>query len=185
MPVLVVAMIFFGMISCAMAVSLALIYLSSNENHQSSESSTTIQPTEISEGSMYAISRNGEYIGYDFDSSRKKGHMCDAKNASSKEKAAPFKFTKSGDFWIVATDCDNDGNYTSYLSGTSDLIAARDKSDRSTQRWKVECSNRMDGNTSLLECSFHNKKNGKYLNGSTYTSPSFTSEKQKYKVDLL
>lgn len=178
--VVVMAMSFFGIVSLAL-VGVALMMSRSKETTES----TIVAPTEISEGSRYVISKNGEYIAQDFDSSRGKGKMCDAKNTTSKDNAAPFKFTKSGDFWTVATDCDGDGNFTSYLTGTSDLIAARDKKDDKTQRWKVECSNRMDGNANIMECGFRNRKQDKYLNGTSYTSPSYGSEKQLYRLDIL
>src|SRR6056300_595622 len=77
--------------------------------------------TSIVDGKLYTISKTNSYIGHDFDTSRGKGKMCDAKVTQNSD-AAAFKFIKDGDTWIVSTDCDGDGNYTSFLNGTKDLI---------------------------------------------------------------
>jgi len=121
-------------------------------------------PIELVDDGMFTISRNESYIGQDFDESRGKGKMCDA-SVTKRANAAPFKFTKDGSSWIIATDCDGDGNYTSFLNGTEDLIAARNKKKSSIQRWNVECLSK--------GCSFKNKDTGKYLAG-TFKNPEYT-----------
>jgi hypothetical protein len=131
-------------------------------------------PVEIKDGSTYTISRDGVYIKQDFDTSRGKGEMCDATTTTSTSDAAPFKFTKYGaNHWIMATDCDGDGNWTSFLNGSNDLIRARDKDVPHRQQWHVTCY--PDG------CEFKNRKSGTYLGG-TFTAPEFGSTATRYVV---
>lgn len=129
----------------------------------------------ITSGSRYAVAdaSGSSYIGQDFDKARGKGKMCDAVETTRANRAA-FKFTKDGSDWTIATDCDGDGNYTSFLTGESDLIAARDKKAPSTQRWQVTCSE--------TGCSLKNKKTKAYLGG-TFGSPTYTSSKTLYRLE--
>ena len=135
----------------------------------------------IPDGSTYTISRGDNAIGQDFDESRGKGKMCDASTVS-RRLGARFKFTRdpSSDAWTVATDCDGDGNWTSYLTGGSDLIAARDKKTPSTQRWHVACTKTDDATS----CSFKNAKSGEYL-GETgdFAVPSWSRDPVSYRIE--
>lgn len=129
----------------------------------------------IQDGTLYTISRNNTYIGQDFDRSRGKGEMCDAASVG-RDGAAAFKFSKDGDVWTIATDCDGDGNYTSFLNGSPDLISARDKKTPITQRWFVDCS--------PSGCSLQNQKSKQYLGGS-FTTPTFTDSRTLFTVQRV
>ena len=156
LPIILVALCMVS--ACAFVMYKLNTTPSPNGNDAPPSSVETIQ-----DGSMYTISRSGTYIGQDFDRSRGKGKMCDAAS-TGRDGAAPFKFSKDGDAWTIATDCDGDGKYTSFLNGSSDLISARDKKSPTMQRWYVACS--------ASGCSLQNKKSKKYLGG-TFTAPTF------------
>jgi len=114
---------------------------------------------DLNEDDRYVIGRGGEWLTMDYDGSRPKGKQCDVKDdMTGLDTANDFQFTKSSGNWIVATDCDEDGKYTSYLSNkASDLIQARDKDKADkTQRWTIDCNN--DG------CKVRNPDTKKYLN---------------------
>jgi len=130
----------------------------------------------INDGDIRKVSRNGTYLAFDFDASRAKGKMCNAAEASQKDGAASFKFTKDGSSgeWIVATDCDGDGKYTSYLTRGTDLIEAKLKDDLDKQRWTVECG--------TSGCSFKSKKDSKFLAG-TFKKPMFTTNAAWFKIE--
>lgn len=98
--------------------------------------------------------------------------MCDAVGGT-KGDGAKFKFTKGGSVWTIATDCDGDSNYTSFLTGGKDLIAARNKKTPSTQAWTVACTDR--------GCSLKNKKLKKFLGGS-FESPTYSSIETIYRL---
>ncbi len=137
---------------------------------------TTTDHLDISDGDMRKISRNGSYLAFDFDASRGKGKMCNAAVASSADGAATFKFTKETggtNTWIVATDCDGDGNFTSYLTRGNDMIEAKLKDDLQKQRWSIDCG--------TSGCSFKSKKDGRYLAG-TFTKPQFTTNPVYYTI---
>ena len=130
----------------------------------------------INDGDIRKVSRNGTYLAFDFHASRAKGKMCNAATASQKDGGAPFKFTKDGSSgeWIVATDCDGDGKYTSYLTRGTDLIEAKLKDDLDKQRWTVECG--------TSGCSFKSKKDSKFLAG-TFKKPLFTTNAAWFKIE--
>lgn len=130
----------------------------------------------IKDGDIRRVSRNGTYLAFDFDASRAKGKMCNAAEASQKDGAASFKFTKDGSSgeWIVATDCDGDGNYTSYLTRGTDLIEAKLKDDLDKQRWIVECG--------TSGCSLKSKKDSKFLAG-TFKKPMFTTNAAWFQIE--
>lgn len=127
---------------------------------------TVASVTKINDGETHKLRRNDEYLAFDFDSKRAKGKMCNATTASSADEAAVLKFTKDGDAWVIAADCDGDGNFTSYLTRGTDLIEAKYKDDPKKQRWGVDCTN--------AGCAFKSAKDGKYLAGS-FKKPSFKS----------
>lgn len=151
------------------AAGLAVVLIVRNNKKDSPPPPSDTPPTvvDIKDGNMYTISRNGSSIKQDFDESRGKGKMCDAVSTTTQSEAAPFKFTKDGDFWTVATDCDGDGNWTSFLNGSSDMIAARDKETPKRQQWALSCTS--DG------CSFKNRHKNRYLSG-TPEKPEFVSD---------
>lgn len=130
----------------------------------------------LNDGDVRKVSRNGTYLAFDFDASRAKGKMCNAVTASQKDGGASFKFSKDGSSgeWIVATDCDGDGNYTSYLTRGTDLIEAKLKDDLDKQRWTVECG--------TSGCSFKSKKDSKFLAG-TFKKPMFTTNAAWFKIE--
>lgn len=132
---------------------------------------TVATVTKINDGDTHKLRRNDEYLAFDFDSKRAKGKMCNAMTASSADGAATLKFTKDGDHWVIATDCDGDGTYTSYLTRGTDLIEAKYKDDPKKQRWSVECTD--------AGCAFKSAKDGKYLAGS-FKKPSFTSNPVRF-----
>ena len=135
--------------------------------------STSTKQVSVEHGRFYTISSaSGTFIGHDFDKSRGKGKMCDAVG-TTKGNGAKFKFTKEGSDWTIATDCDGDSNFTSFLTGGKDLIAARDKKTPSTQAWTVACTGR--------GCSLKNKKLKKFLGGS-FESPSYSSTEVIYRL---
>jgi len=137
------------------------------------EPPTTVKQVSVEHGRFYTISSaSGTSIGHDFDKSRGKGKMCDAVG-TTKGNGAKFKFTKDGSDWTIATDCDGDSNYTSFLTGGKDLIAARDKKTSSTQAWVVACTDR--------GCSLKNKKLKKFLGGS-FESPTYSSTEVLYRL---
>jgi len=126
----------------------------------------------LSDGILYKLCRSTtDCLGKDFDKSRPKGKMCDAKLGSAAD-ATPFKFTKDGDQWVVATDCDGDGKYTSYLTRDSDLIWAK-LDDPTKQRWTVDCT--------ASGCAFKSKRDGKYLTGS-FTAPVYSTTAEYYQM---
>ena len=138
----------------------------------SKESDPPATPPPLSDGILYKLCRSTtDCLGKDFDTSRPKGKMCDAKLAGSAD-ATPFKFTKDGDHWVVATDCDGDRKYTSYLTRDSDLIAAK-LDDPSKQRWTVDCT--------ASGCAFKSKRDGKYLTGS-FTAPVYSTTPEYYQM---
>jgi hypothetical protein len=146
-----------GMTSGAMlSIAVALVLFLVTRPRSTTPTPTTIPPITLSDGSLYTLRDTSGlgYIGHDFDPSRGRGNMCDA--AYSTASGKPFKFTKDGGSWIVATDCDGDGNWTSYLTARDDtLIGSRDKGNETkTQRWSITCD---DSNT----CTFSNKKDTK------------------------
>jgi hypothetical protein len=148
-------------------VVLGIVLIVKNKKPSSPVVDPDPEPITITDGAMYTLSKGGSYIKQDFDESRGKGKMCDAVSTSTSSEAAPFKFTKDGDFWSVATDCDGDGNYTSFLNGSSDLIAARDKDTPKRQQWTVSCESG--------GCSFKNRHKDRYLSG-TPEKPEFVSD---------
>jgi hypothetical protein len=114
---------------------------------------------DLKEDERYLIGRKETWLTMDYDGSRPRGKQCDVKDGMVKASSAnDFQFTKQSGSWIIATDCDEDGKYTSYLSNkASDLIQARDKKDaKKTQRWTVSCNE--DG------CKIRNPETKKYLN---------------------
>lgn len=114
---------------------------------------------DLKESERYVIGRGDKWLTMDYDGSRPKGKQCDVKDdMTGLDKANDFQFTKSSTNWIIATDCDEDGTYTSYLSNkASDLIQARDKEKaEKTQRWTIDCND--DG------CKVRNPDTKKYLN---------------------
>jgi hypothetical protein len=109
----------------------------------------------INDGDIYKICGSGnDCLGIDFDKSRPKGKMCNGKLATSSAGAASFKFSKDGEYWAISTDCDNDGNFTSYLTRDKDLIWAK-LDDPVKQRWTIECND--------TGCAFKSKRDSKYL----------------------
>jgi hypothetical protein len=166
-------------IAFVVACLAALLFIrsknSSDEEPDETPSKTTktsvTTVTKINDGETYKLRRNDEYLAFDFDSKRAKGKMCNATTASSADGAATLKFTKDGDNWIVATDCDGDGNYTSYVTRGTDLIEAKSKTDPKKQRWSVECTD--------AGCAFKSAKDGKYLAGS-FQKPSFTTNPVRF-----
>lgn len=114
---------------------------------------------DLNEDDRYVIGREGQWLTMDYDGSRPKGKQCDVKDdMTGLDTANDFQFTKSSTNWIIATDYDEDGKYTSYLSNkASDLIQARDKEKaEKTQRWTIDCND--DG------CKVRNPETKKYLN---------------------
>lgn len=165
-------------IACVIAVGIAITVLVARQRHTTGQESdppaAPPPPVDIQDGARYTISRDEVYIKQDFDTSRGKGEMCDAATTTSASEAAPFKFTKYGaNHWIVATDCDGDGNWTSFLNGSSDLIRSRDKETPHRQQWRVTCYS--DG------CDFRNRHKNTYLGGS-FTAPEFGSTATRYTV---
>ena len=131
----------------------------------SSGGSQTTTTTTLTDGALYTLSRDGVYLANDFDTRRGKGKMCNATTTTDSSGASRLKLTKDGDNWIVATDCDGDGKYTSYLSYGNDLIEAK-MSDTSNQRWSIACD--------AAGCTFKNASKGTYLTGSL-TSPTWST----------
>jgi len=166
---LLLVLILVLVMSVSMAFTGFLLYTSRSSTKMSN---TPVSVQTIQDGSLYTISSGGTYIGHDFDRSRGKGKMCDAMS-TSRDTAAKFKFTKDGDSWTISTDCDGDSKYTSFLNGSLDLIASRDKKSPTTQRWYVNCS--------ASGCSLQNKKSKTYLGGS-FTSPTFSKTASYYTV---
>ena len=166
-----------GMLFIALALAIVLIirHHTSEDDTPPPTTPTTTEPTPVTikDGDTYTISKDGTYIKQDFDKTRDKGKMCDAVSTTSKDQAAPFKFTKDGEFWNVATDCDGDGNWTSFLNGSSDLIAARDKDTPKRQQWTLFCD--------TGGCAFQNRHKSMYLGG-TPEKPTFTSTKTLWTV---
>lgn len=142
----------------------------------STSSTSSSAAVVINDGDIRKVSRNGTYLAFDFDASRAKGKMCNAAEASQKDGAASFKFSKDGSSgeWIVATDCDGDGKYTSYLTRGTDLIEAKLKDELDKQRWIVECG--------TSGCSFKSKKDSKFLAG-TFKKPMFTTNAAWFKIE--
>lgn len=172
--VLVVAMS--GSLFLALAAAIVIVLVTTNKTPSPSPPSGSppaATAVEIQNDGRYTIALGNEYLAQDFDASRPKGEMCDAATTTDASKAAAFKFTKSGDAWSVATDCDGDGNWTSFLNGSSDLIRARDKDTPDRQLWTVACT--ADG------CTFKNKHKDAYLGG-TFTKPSFNASPVTYRV---
>jgi hypothetical protein len=132
---------------------------------------------DLQEDERYLIGRKETWLTMDYDGSRPKGKQCDVKDGmvSSLDNANDFQFTKRGSTWIVATDCDEDGKYTSYLSNkASDLIQARDKENaEKTQRWKVSCND--DG------CTIRNSETKEYLNLKG-TKPSLSKSSTRVRI---
>ena len=165
-------------VACLVAILFLRSKKSSDEEPDETPSKTTTTTTtavttvtKINDGDTYKLRRDNEYLAFDFDSKRAKGKMCNATVASSADGAATLKFTRDGDHWIVATDCDGDNNYTSYLTRGTDLIEAKYKDDPKKQRWSVECTD--------AGCAFKSAKDGKYLAGS-FKKPSFTSNPVRF-----
>lgn len=169
--ILIVLILCIVIFSCCIGISFAGYKLLKKDTKVPSNEKQQI--TTLIDGNKYTISKDNVYIGQDFDTTRGKGKMCDAKGTNSSSDAAPFKFTKDGDSWIVATDCDGDGNYTSFLNGNSDLIASRNKKNSNTQRWYVSCLTN--------GCTFKNKETNRYLGG-TFSSPVFSEDKTLFSV---
>lgn len=161
-----------GVLSISACLASILLVILINKDKESSTHPADVEST-IPDGSVFTISRDGSYIAQDFDSSREKGAMCDAASVSSRDQAATFKFTRQGKTWTVATDCDGDGKWTSYMTGTQDLIAARDKKTPNTQQWTIECTSPKD-DASIRTCSFKNIHTSSYLTGSNWKSPTYT-----------
>lgn len=131
---------------------------------------------DLKEDERYLIGRKDTWLTMDYDGTRPKGKQCDVKDGMvSAGNANDFQFTKSGSHWIVATDCDEDAKYTSYLSNkASDLIQARDKEHaEKTQRWKVSCND--EG------CTIRNTESKKYLNLKG-TKPSLSGSSTRVRI---
>jgi len=119
----------------------------------------------LTDGGLYTLSKDNVYLAKDFDMQRPKGAMCNASSTTSPAGAAKLKLTKDGEQWIVSTDCDGDGSYTSYLTRGDDLIEAK-TSDKNLQRWSISCD--------TSGCSFKNIGSSTYLSGN-FTQPSWSS----------
>jgi hypothetical protein len=132
----------------------------SDDNNDNNDDITYITDAkDLNEDDRYVIGRGDKWLTMDYDGSRPKGKQCDVKDdMTGLDIANDFQFTKSSTNWIIATDCDEDGKYTSYLSNkASDLIQARDKEKaEKTQRWTIDCND--DG------CKVRNPETKKYLN---------------------
>lgn len=158
--------------SFAMA-AVGFLLLRKKKTTPSKGTTPTATPPPLSDGILYKLCRSAtECLGKDFDKSRAKGKMCDSKLAGSAADAAPFKFTKDGDHWTVATDCDGDNNFTSYLTRDKDLIWAK-LDDPAKQRWTVDCT--------TAGCAFKSKRDDKYLTGS-FAKPVFSTTPEYYQM---
>jgi hypothetical protein len=181
--------VLFSMMMCGVSMSLGLVgflvWRRSVEKipPEVTPTTETTEETEetpgtvvLEDGELRTISRSGTYYSHDFDKSRPKGKMCNAASTTTSSGAAKFKFTKSGgsgNYWTVATDCDGDGNYTSYLTGEADVISAK-TDDLNKQRWTINCT--------TSGCSFKNKASGKYLAGSVGKKATFTTNPVYYTI---
>lgn len=132
---------------------------------QSNVDQSMTETVTLTDGSLYTLSKDDVYIANDFDAARGKGKMCNATTSSTSTGASRFKLTKDGSSWIVATDCDGDNKYTSYLSHGNDLIEAKD-TDKNTQRWYIGCD--------ASGCTFKNKAKATYLSGSSFVNPAWS-----------
>jgi hypothetical protein len=153
--VLIMGMTSGAILSIGIALVIFLVTRPRSTDESTTPTPTTIPPITLTDGSLYTLrDTSNRYIGHDFDPSRGRGKMCDA--AYSTASGKPFKFTKDGDVWTISTDCDDDGNWTSYLTARDDtLIGSRDKGNETkTQRWSITCD---DSN----KCTFSNKKDTK------------------------
>jgi len=127
-------------------------------------SNTPSSLTTFSNTTKVSLAKDGKFIGHVFDAKNTK-NMCTIQfNQSS---AKPFTFTKDATgYYIIQTDCDGDGKFTSRLSdNATDLIQA---GRMSTDVWKVACPSARQG------CSIQAKNSKKYLavNGLS-TSPVY------------
>lgn len=168
-------LLFFFCLACAALGSSLLLFLVIRSRPRGAGAGGTapqsppVQATTVlTDGGLYTLSKDGVFLANDFDKRRPKGKMCNASTSSAASGASRLKLTKDGDQWIVATDCDGDGSYTSYLTRGSDLIEAK-KADTKLQRWSIACE---PGG-----CTFGNGST--YLAGS-FTSPSWSSVPSKY-----
>ena len=159
--------------SIAIAVVGFLILRKKKPSTETDPPATAATPPPLNDGVIYKLCRSAsECLGKDFDNTRAKGKMCNSKLTGSAADAAPFKFTKDGDYWIVATDCDGDGNYTSYLTRDKDVIEAK-IDDITKQRWTVDCT--------TAGCAFKSKRDGKYLTG-PFTTPVYSTTAEYHQM---
>jgi len=140
---------------CATSASAAGLFLLTRRGTASG--SVPSPATTLTDGRLYTLSRDGVFLANDFDASRPKGRQCNASTTATAGGASILKLTKEGEHWIVGTDCDGDGSYTSYLTYGDDLIEAK-TSDTTLQRWSIACD--------ASGCSFKNANKGTYLSGS-------------------
>jgi len=166
---LVFIFICFCLFSAVAAVGVVIITKKPDTSTDPPKGGGAKETVELKHGWKYVLSDGTNYLAYDFDDSRDKGKMCNAATTTDRDKAAPLKLTKSGSQWIVATDCDQDGNYTSYLTAGKDLIEAKNKDDASTQKWTIDCT--PDG------CGFKNDSKG-WLNG-TFDAPTWLTTNKR------
>lgn len=108
-------------------------------------------------------SKSGVYLQTIYDPTKPSGSQCDlsATGAMKKTKASPFLFEEQGrQGWIIKTDCDKDGKWTSFLSeDPADLIQIKEKdsSKKARQLWDLSCVNGKN------VCYLKNKQTSRYL----------------------
>ena len=123
-------------------------------------------------------SKSGVYLQTIYDPTKPSGSQCDLSSmgTTKKTKASPFLFEKQGrQGWIIKTDCDNDGKWTSFLSeDPADLIQIKEKdsSKKARQLWDLSCVNGKN------VCYLKNKQTSRYLamSGTSGTKATTTAK---------